>query len=121
MRTALIAALVIASLAPLQPAAAQPTKTNAACTGINHYVGIGTKPVQVNPGGRCEMQFRAPPNCVYVRQAGRQNALGPFCVDDKGKGSATLPPGVEWVWSASGGFNADLTLYPRGHFAGRVR
>jgi len=121
MRTALIAAMVIASLTSLQPAAAQPAKSTAACTGINHYVAIGTKPVQVNPGAKCDMQYRAPPGCVFVRQAGRSNALGPFCTDDKGKGTVALPVNTEWVWSAGAGFNADLTLYPHGHFAGRVR
>jgi hypothetical protein len=121
MRITLILALALASSVPFQPAAADTKKTTAACTGIGHYVAIGRSPVQVNPGARCEMQFRLPPGCLFVRQAGSQKALGPFCVDDKGKGSVRLPNNIEWVWSAGAGFNADLTLYPRGHFSGRVR
>ena len=115
----------IARLGALRPAeAAQggscPIGTSGRAGDIGNSVAIalGPEPVRINPDGYCAffLWFR---HCIFVRQAGQNTTLGPYCPPGaafmKGATLITpqrdLPRDTEWAWSAQYPFTAYIARY----------
>jgi hypothetical protein len=101
----------IAKAGGMQPV---PSKAPACRIGRIPY-DLGGEPVQVNPDGACGITVWNR-HCIFVRQAGETNTLGPYCPPgERSKLPGTryggqLPADLEWIWSAAEPFTAYVQL-----------
>lgn len=97
-------------------AAAHPAAAKE-CAGTSRILTVGKKPVQINPGGRCNFTFLPRVKrselrpCFYAKTVGKKETLGPFCASrTKVVG---LPWTTEWLWSADVPVPIEIILFPK--------
>lgn len=92
------------------------------CNGrkVEWHFGTEEPNKPFNPAGQCIGYIWYPDHCIFIKRAGQNERLGPFCDGSKSRSVTlangaevmTLPADGEYVWSADGPFDGYIQLTP---------
>jgi hypothetical protein len=84
--------------------------SDSECPPYERKDQLTSKPLLVNPGGKCYVRFRFefrlyasqdfPDVCYFARVAGSEKDYGPFC-NEGANLRMDVPGPIEWLWSST--------------------